>query len=183
MFYYVLRDICVDCFYALESVCHTLQRCMWKSWRDVSAEMCVLKLRRIWNALEAFCVSRKLKVLDKTKWIWQARLLRQRSGDPLQTRRKRNGIKVFFPLSPRRLLIRSLSPPVKLSMLGHFRQRDEITAPRSGKIESTFETKGKAHVCLKWRTRVYGLYERGLSFKECELIAEERWPKFYHPPP
>lgn len=40
-----------------------------KSLRDVSIEKCVSKLCRIWNVLGAGggCVSRKLKVLDKTK--------------------------------------------------------------------------------------------------------------------
>lgn len=40
-----------------------------KGLRDVSIKMCVLKLCRIWNVLgpEGGCVSRKLKVLDKTK--------------------------------------------------------------------------------------------------------------------
>lgn len=114
-----------------------------KSLRDVTMKMCVLKLCRIWNVLgaEGGCVSRKLKVLDKTKWIWQARLIRQRFGDPFQTRRKRKKKhRQIFPLSPRRLLIRSLSPPIKMSMFTNPKQCDEITTLHPWEIENTLET-------------------------------------------
>lgn len=67
----------------------------------VSVEMCVLKFCVGFGMCWARggSVSRELKVLDKTKWIWQARLIRQRFGDPFQTRRKRKNIGwLFFSL-------------------------------------------------------------------------------------
>lgn len=45
------------------------------------------------------CVRRELKVLDKTKWIWQTRLIRQGFGDLFQTRRKRKKSTDFSSLS------------------------------------------------------------------------------------
>lgn len=88
-------------------------------------ETCVLKPCVGFGMCRA--ASWELKVLDKTKWIWQARLIRQRFGDLFQTRRKRKKHRRTFLLPPRRLLIMSLSPPIKLSMFTSLGQREEIT--------------------------------------------------------
>lgn len=52
----------------------------------ILVSVCMKSACRIWNA------GREFKVLDKTKRIWQAPLIRQQFGDPFQTRRKKENI-------------------------------------------------------------------------------------------
>lgn len=95
------------------------------------------------------------KVVDKTKWIWQLQLIRQRLGDLFQTRRKKKSRRSFL-LSPRRLLIMSLSPLIKLSMSTDIKQRAEITTLYSLQIKISPANRhvghreGK-HVYWKWQ--------------------------------
>lgn len=108
----------------------------------VSVEMCVLKLCVGFGMYWAGggCVSRELKVLDKTKWIWQARLIRQRFWGSFPNQKKEKKHRLTFLLSPRRLLIMSLSPSIKLSMFTNLKQREEITTLHSWQIENSPET-------------------------------------------
>lgn len=148
----------------------------------VSVETCVLKrgvgfgMRLAWGG----CVSRELKVLDKTKWIWQARLIRQQFGDPIQTRRKRKNHRLTFSsLSKAPIDYVSVSPNKTVNV----RQPKATWRNYYSSFLADWKQpwdKGKETYPSEMTTCVNWLRVRDLSFKECELIS---WAVIANIPP